>query len=203
MVLIRRNYISTTSNVIPSEPQPQPQPEEQDNCESKSIIEDIDEDCLFIILDYLSLDDLCAMAETNKKYRSLTRLYFLLYRDELDIDVFTDDGKFDFDLAKRVFNIFGDLINALIISAQHLDNDTQRKIYRLINEKCFGSLDKLIIEHLDMKSSAIDELVPLLESICDFDDPFVFYLDDVNGNVNEVELIVHANVLILLPQFAA
>lgn len=37
-----------------------------------------------------------------------------------------------------------------------------------------------------------------LESICDSDDPFVFYLDDVNDNVTEVELIVHANVRILL-----
>lgn len=199
MVLIRRDYIPKQSNAIPSEPQPN----DQNNCEIESTINDIDEDCLFIIFNHLSLEDLCAMAETNKKYRSLTRLYFLLYRDELDIDIFIDDGKFDFDLAEQLFNIFGDLINTLIISAQHIDDDMQRKIYRLINEKCFGSLDKLLIEHLDMHSSAIDELVPLLENICDFDDPFVFYLDDVDDNVNEVELVVHANVLILLPQFGA
>lgn len=200
MVLIRRDYNSKPSNVaLPSEQQPQ----DPNICESKSTIKDIDEDCLFIIFDHLSLEDLCAVAETNKQYRSLTRLYFLLYRDELDIDVLSVNEKFDFDLAERLLNIFGDLINTLIISAQHFDDDTQRKMYQLINEKCFGCLDKLLIEHLDLKSSAIDELVPLLQSICDFDDPFVFYLDDVDDNVNEVELIVHANVLVLLPQFGA
>lgn len=184
-----------------NEIKPKPQPPNEVICESASTITNIDEDCLFIILDHLSLKDLCAMAETNQKYRALARLYFLLYHDELDIDVFIDDGKFDFDLAERLFNIFGDLINTLVISAQHFDNDMQRKIYQLINAKCYGSLDKLLIENLNLESSAIDELVPLLENICSFDDPFVFYLDDVDENANVVELIVNANVLILLPQF--
>lgn len=174
---------------------------EKENEISKLKFLDLDEDYIFQIFDHLSLVDLCAMAKVSKYFRALTRLYFLLKYGDFDFNLLlpNENEDFNFAQAENVFDSFGDLIVSLIVSTQYFNDAMLRKIFCMINKKCIGTIEQVIIEHLDIESEAIDELVPLMDELIQMDSPFYHF--DVPG-IDAVcfELSFGAEYFVLLPQ---
>ncbi|XP_055302950.1 uncharacterized protein LOC129568731 [Sitodiplosis mosellana] len=79
-------------------------------------ISDLNAYVLLEVIDYLSLEDLCNLAETSRRMRQLARLSFQFRTSHADIRL---TNASDMVLLGRLWGNFGDMIASVNISIRH------------------------------------------------------------------------------------
>lgn len=110
---------------------------------------DVDDHSQFAILDQLSLNDLCAMAEVCVKYKEIAQSHFMLKYRNLNLAslIETENGKFTLLQVRRLLYNFGHLISSLTINLALLnDRDGIGKLLTLVSKYSISTLYELTFE---------------------------------------------------------
>lgn len=110
---------------------------------------DLDDQCQFMVLDHLSLNDLSAMAEVCVKYKEIAQSYFVQKHHNLNLAslVEVENGKFTLLQLRRLLYNFGHLISSLTINLDLLnERDGIGKLLTLVSKYSISTLYELTFE---------------------------------------------------------
>jgi len=148
-----------------------------EHTEHKTQLMDLDNDCLFLVLNQLNLNSLLSLEDVHSEFNSLvSEIVKRIFRNKkLHIDMVKhyslrigindcDIQMTSFSIAERILKNFGHLIKNLSIyrSNQERDNDI-RLIYKLVNMYCSKTLSEIYLDN--SVNNFLDEFTNQFENV--------------------------------------
>lgn len=152
---------------------------------------DINDDCLLTIFGFLTVMDLCSVAETCKRAEEIAKESFKFDHHKLNLPQirFVDNLK----SAARLLRNFGCVTKSLTVSCHRYINYewSSRKILELVHRHCRRNVTELTLLDMIITSESINHLRVVFGSVKSLTCSIVFdncTLASLNGNIEKLHL---------------